>query len=437
MSENSSDKGTYDDDLPLPERGVCVPETSLTTYSEPVFRSTAAPDPVTEANDEGTSLPDPQERDWRQEVAPSYHEEAVPCVFMGPPNAGKTTLLGAIAQACMQPPRHRDDYNIKFLAEGNSGKLLREAHAQMYGQRHFDATQEVAEYRFAIRVTRPGTPWRMPRSREALFVVRDGPGGALFPHENTPRSASDPMANWEKQLIEEASGARTLVLCVDACAKHSWRLASLLPDVLGQIATKQPDKGRREPATWRQRLAGRLRRLREHAEVETNEVERWLNADRFLLLLTKADELVTRSLGRRRHIRPAELAERIDPVQQACALLGEGTLYHIHRTLAPGASFAVGMTSAWGFDARNREVFRHDAGTEPQSANPLVRQPQLRDWRPLGLRDAVIYMVSGDVVGTVRRVRTEMLHPGRRLRARVSRGDTRGPVNHPMSRSGR
>lgn len=268
-----------------------------------------------------------------------------------------------------------------------------------------DATASTKSYEFGVCVTRPSTGWCRAQRTEALLTVHDGPGGALFPRagERTPPGA--PLGRWEAKMLSHASTANALVVCVDATRSDIANLAGSLPVVLGRLAERSSQATAYPPMRWRHRLTDMFRGRR--GRRTSVGVERWLGADRVLLLLTKIDKLVARVVGKRRVAeRPVDIAARIDPIRQACELLGESFLYQILGVLPPTAVFAVGATSAWGFASHDGWPFRM-----------LQRRttPSVRDWQPLGVKEAVVFMLTGEVIGTIRQVGEADLDPRRRM----------------------
>lgn len=339
------------------------------------------------------------------------------CVFMGPPQAGKTTLVGGILQSCMQPPTGPDDYRLKLITEGKStSRVVQETYARMrLGRGQLDATESVNRYRFNVRVTRPGTLWRPPRHHEASLLVQDGPGGALFPDEIDIHGREQAPSRWETELLHQAKAAACLVLCVDATQRDTGVLLSQLPGRLRDLS--ESDLGSPTPvlATWRHRTYARLSRLWGEGSPDQSAVlERWLAARRVLILLTKIDALVEQAVsGPGEGLSAQALASAIDPVRQACEILGPVFLHQIYRALNPqnqrregwdAGGLAVGVCSAWGFDPRSGRPYR--SGADAALTDPTTR---LNEWYPMGLRDAVIFMVCGHAGGTVQMVDEETL----------------------------
>jgi hypothetical protein len=363
-------------------------------------------------------------------------EDEIRCVIMGASQAGKTTLLGAVAQACSLPRRDPEDYHLKFLVgERGTGTFVRRAYQDMLLGAPGDATHDVQRYRFAARVTRPRTFWRPADPTEATLTINDGPGGALFPDAVDAHTEDrGGLTQWEESMIEDAVSASCLVLCVDCSVPDTDLVLSQLADRLRDFSSRAaPTTAEPVTETWGQRLYRRLERIHGAHRPRRRVAERWLNADRFLLLLTKVDVLAERVAAA--HDRasgvpvgttpPSAVAAAIDPVHQACELLGEVFLQQILGALRPGAELAVGLTSARGFDAETGRPFRArpappwtdddpEALDEDPASDAAESPAYLKDWAPVGLRDAVIFMVRGEARGAVRTVDEGALLPGLR-----------------------
>ncbi|MFT3776226.1 MAG: hypothetical protein QM820_63590 [Minicystis sp.] len=411
------------------------------------------PRPSARPESSGTPQPPPQQqatptpRTARVEAGGArdrrpLDEDEIRCVIMGASQAGKTTLLGAIAQACSHPRRDPEDYHLKFLVgERGTGTFIRRAYQDMLLGAPGDATHDVQRYRFTARVTRPGTFWRPADPMEATLTINDGPGGALFPDAVDSRIEDrGGLTHWEESLIEDAASAGCLVLCVDCSVPDTDLVLSQLADRLRDFSSRAaPTTTEPVAETWGQRLYRRVERLRGAHRPRRRVAERWLNADRFLVLLTKVDVLAEHVAAARDRASgapagttpPSAVAAVIDPVRQACALLGEVFLQQILGSLRPGAALAVGLTSARGFDSETGRPFRARAaptwddddpeGADDDPGSDAVEPPAyLKDWAPVGLRDAVIFMVRGEARGVVRTVDEGALLPGLRRGLRAT-----------------
>ena len=331
-------------------------------------------------------------------VAEPLGENPMSCALIGRPRSGKTTLLGAICQACTQPPTHTTDFRMKLLPGEDGARLLQQAHGTMTRpDAMLPATATLQPYTFGLRVSRNRGNWRPEWSEEVRMTVYDGPGGALFPQ-------MDERARVDSSLmLRVATEADTVILCIDTTRLDIGDLVGRLPTLLGRLAAGT--QCIRSASTWRQRVGMRLRSMVQVPDPRRGaEVERWLCVKRFLVLLTKVDDLVASVCHHQRFPRsPLEIAASIDPIRQACELLGESFLYQIYGALRPSAHLAVGVTSSWGFAANNGLPFKQEKC-----------HPRVADWQPLGVRDAVIFAVTGQSTGLVCEVEEGSLTARRR-----------------------
>lgn len=326
------------------------------------------------------------------------------CVIMGPTKVGKTMLLAAIQRACHQPGL--DDFKLRFVAEGNTGSKLSKVAVDIIKERQAnlplgtganEKTKEEAEYPFWIHATLPKSAFRMqPATHSVHMVVNDGPGGALFPAENLKLSFD--IEKWQEKLVRDGLDASSIILCVDATKPSADLLESYLPDIIGRMSRVRQFS---EPVPWLRRLYNRVRRV--GAPTVNTYSGRCLNVNKFLLLLTKVDLICENVREVNESYTPERAARMLNPVEQARNLLGVHLLNTIHDALAPGAKFAVGVTSAWGFSPISKAPFASADGL-PGTAPGETGDDILLDWMPFGIRDAMFFIATGECRGTVRRI---------------------------------
>jgi len=338
------------------------------------------------------------------------------CLLLGPTQVGKTSLVMAVERACTLPAPGEPD--LLFVPEARTALLIRRAVRLMInpGESH-RATRDPAEYRFSIRTEEAQGPrdLRFPPVRMAL---KDGPGGALFPSETDDRVRPQAMRQWEDEMVADAERAKSLILCVNAVAPRSDRWQEHLPVLISKMIRSVKVERERRRSFLRRRPVG---------EPEVHEVDA-LSARRVLLLITKIDQLCAAMIhglaasvagvqdgdARRRlledlsSLSPAHLAASLDPIAQARALLGLPVLNQIRHALRPDAVFAVGLCSSGGFDPASGEPYWTPDG-KPVHMGAETEEEILRRWVPYGVRDAIFFIATGTVRGTVRRVRRQDL----------------------------
>jgi hypothetical protein len=292
------------------------------------------------------------------------------CTIIGPSNAGKTTFLVALQQACLQSGE--DEFDLDFLADNEQTlQLLRLASDLLFDGLPMASSSEVVTYAFRVQVKdrRCSDP-----EFDCSMCVTDGPGGHLLPQERGARGRDS--SEWDS-LIAAARGAHSLVLCVDASAPQLAALYCGLPELI--TAMKQG--------------------------------ERRLPHRRVLLLLTKIDLIIDAFVHSARgsqqdRMRPgrvdagyqesATIARMLSPLGQAEALLGK-IVEMIRAGVRSDAVFAVGACSALGLQALQTASRRKRGGL------PSVAE-RLATWSPFGVREALLFLAAGDIRHPIERV---------------------------------
>ncbi|HVR99887.1 MAG TPA: hypothetical protein VMW27_24900 [Thermoanaerobaculia bacterium] len=346
----------------------------------------------------------------------SLYAQATRCVLMGPSKAGKTTLIHSFDQACSSPFDPDDPFRLEFIG-GRGTKVLAELAGRTVMEEDYgiEPTDRIAHYEASITVTEAKTFWRTARQHVAHLAFRDGPGGALFPTEPDETRFSD-LAVWEEELIRDGRGAGALVLCVDATDPKPDLVSRYMRNILANLGQRyQPDLV--EPPGYRMLKALHLAR-----PVPALKKERRIPPRRFLLLFTKVDQLVDAAVDWPEDAppefeppRPVQLASRLGPVQVACELLDESNLLRIANALQPEADFAVGLTSAWGFNPFTGRPFMEE--NNPVGPSNQSRSRRFLNWRPFGVREALLFMVTGKARQPVQRVDPRTLQGRLRNRA--------------------
>ncbi|HEX4955394.1 MAG TPA: hypothetical protein VF017_18540 [Thermoanaerobaculia bacterium] len=339
------------------------------------------------------------------------------CVLMGPSQAGKTTLIHSFDQACSSPFDPDDPFRLEFIG-GQGTRDLAEISSRTVLEEDYEIapTDRTARYGASITATEAKTFWRPARQHVAHLAFHDGPGGALFPAEQDEERFQQYLAVWERQLIDDGRLASTLVLCVDATDPKPDLVSRYMRNILANLGRRyQPDLV--EPLGYRMLKALRLARALPAPKQETR-----IPTRRFLLLFTKVDQLVDAAVDWPEDAprdfeppTPAQLASRLGPVQLACELLDESNLLRIANALEPDAELAVGLTSAWGFNPFTGRPFME--ADNPVGLSSQSRSRRFLNWRPFGVREALLFMVTGIARQPVQRVDPRTLQS--RLRNRV------------------
>jgi AraC-like DNA-binding protein len=317
------------------------------------------------------------------------------CVFIGPSNVGKTCTLVALNSACYAESGESDC----ILAIINDPETNKEEHLAQHATNWigFDqpppATEQRQNYKVEISTHIPGRLFQPAQLIVTSLYVTDGPGGSLFPS----RADSQGIAI-EHKLVEQAAKATTLVLVIDSTAPAIELVERHLARRFDQISQSSPseDLPQSDVVNFLDRLG--LRRSRDVCRRTR------LKASRFLLLLTKIDVLALTMSQQLQmegvEISPLQVAKAIDPVGLAIELLGSRTLRRIRRAITVGASFAVGLSSTTGFHRESGESFLEWCKGRPAA-------DRFKAWTPYGIREALIYITTGHLGGSIQRIDSE------------------------------
>lgn len=312
------------------------------------------------------------------------------CVMIGPSGSGKTTLLLAIGRACDLP--EDDSVKLEFVAETQTAQLMRESVRRIAaGLQGPDVTLNRREqYPFSIHISaRPSGLLASPVEEDLYIVMSDIGGETLFPEEGG--FVADRLSGRAAQ-VDAARQAQSLIFCVDAANPRGHFLEQELPVLFSEMLTEVAVD---VEVPWQQRLRERFRP--NGRALPRRRRKRLLNVDRFLLLLTQTDRLCYGMTDARRFV------AMIEPVEQARDLLGPRLLNIINSSLKPGASFAVGVSSAWGFNPLRGGPFAGPDGRPILLGSETPREV-LKRWTPYGIRDAIYFIATGHCRGTVKRV---------------------------------
>jgi len=324
--------------------------------------------------------------------------------------AGKTHLLDACEQACVDPAAPHTPPDLEYLGGPQMAEQSQRASRGIADSAfRLAPTDQTHPYEAFLTATWPATFWRAERRKNLRLCFLDGPGGALFPAD-TDRG-KERLLDWERELIADAQIADTVMLCVDATDPQLDRLTEFLPRILSAIAASRPVSP--PPPRLGHRLLKLLRRAADPPAVTLQRVQ----ARRFVLALTKIDRLASgppeAAWPARRGSWPAPrtIAASLSPLELACELVDASNLLRIVGALTPGAEFAVALTSALGFNPSGFPFMENHRPTR-LSAQPINRRSA--DWRPFGVREALLFVLTGETGGPVELVTRRKLARPRR-----------------------
>ncbi len=304
-------------------------------------------------------------------------------LLIGPPKAGKTTLIAAINRACLIPVRSEIDLRWKGgVDEASQYELnnrLNEALNQILSgsQQSFEdrqgisATWRVVKYAFNIegRLRHP-TLFNSTKLFDMVLSFRDGPGGAMFSDDdNTWNSQADNRKNMI--MVEDSQNAYTLIFCLDGSKKNAYFIQSQLARILPVIQDHKDNNG-------------------------------YIPQQKVMILLNKIDYLAAtlyEQLNQKYDnldITPKTIAEEMDPLQMAFECLGYPAIKMIRDSMHDDAELAIALVSTWGFkdsgsplvDKNGRPIFASEFSRG--DANDFIAQ-----WHPFGVRESLIYLATG------------------------------------------
>lgn len=349
-------------------------------------------------------------KEQRPNVIPEQPFQEGTCVIIGPSNTGKTSTLLSMWQAC-DLPEENENFFLKFIPSEEIALLRKRAVEILLQKEVIKATDSIGDYDFQLQfILPPRRIWQKERGYKINMSVRDGPGGALFPTEiDELDHLNTAMHAWRSNLVSKARGSEYLILCVDSQSARKTKNAQLLHQHLPELV-----EDLLVPCSSLFRSKGIFRnffRLLQRfffvgGKKEARELKsRYLPFKRILILFTKVDLICAEASEKNKYWdSPMDLADYIAPLQQAEELLGLNILNLIKSSLHPDASFAVGFSSAWGFDPETGEPFVGPDGSL-RLTKLLSEAELLKSWNPYGIRDALFYIATGNERGLVKVVR--------------------------------
>jgi hypothetical protein len=238
--------------------------------------------------------------------------------------------------------------------------------------------------------------------------------------------------DWEATMVEKVAGSRHLILCVDASAPRSDLWRTYLPRLVGKLVEGRPegpvgaeestaDVSSEDQESWRVKLRRFWGRGPRNQVVRrrARSIGHGLPFERVLVLLTKMDQFAADALDQLTEARdwlnkqptanresthaslvhlteltPEDLLRRLAPVDQAREILGASLLQRIRSAMSPSTQIAVGLSSAGGFK-RDGHPFFGSKGT-PERLLGVSQEDVLRHWVPFGVREAMLFMATGE-----------------------------------------
>lgn len=330
------------------------------------------------------------ERKRRSEPAPQRAEANVQSwALIGPPGAGKTSLVAAFDAACFGKSDGDGELSISWLREGGQADRV-----QQTGQRWIghgvepSSTREPTAYSFELMLGRPARWLRTATPVIRQLRCKEEPGQSLFATAPFPMNEDGDAAG---RRLAELANASSLILAVDATRPCAATLEATLPGLLDRISSSRPgERGWAGAAGWMPAV------LRGSAPPSIRRTR--LAARRLLVLLTKID-LLAEPLARRRGASASieEAARTLDPVALAFQVLGPRCMRRLFHSLGRDAELAIGVSSACGFSPDGAEGF-------PRWSQGRSAHERIRAWEPFGVREALRFLATGALGATVQRI---------------------------------
>ena len=276
-------------------------------------------------------------------------------LVIGPTNAGKTTILGALSVAS----KYADRFGASIKCLNDPMREIAKDAEQGLGQLQssLDATTSVTEYSFMLENRNTGFCTTIAEGdyRQAIFTVLDGPGGALM--RDPQMDGADAWGGHEedgirKTILEKAAQSEAIVLCVDSVDEQTTGTFFV------SLIRCLHDLG--EPLPFR----------------------------RFVVLLTKADRFFA-DYGAKAHGRAANM----NPWPRAWRLLSKHATAQLWGHCDPRVTeLSCGWISAYGFSPTDGQKSRSYDQTHWLDA-PENRR--IDRWRPFNLFDPFVYLSDG------------------------------------------
>lgn len=313
---------------------------------------------------------------------PSPELRPIECIVLGPAGSGKSSWISALGQSMVLPredpralriiPRDRgvvlEGLGVEAIARGRAldtsalGVSGRPASLEHVGARD----------RFVFDIG-PVTP--VGRLRRVTFIERSlaGSDSGFVEKSDFPTLSLAPRT------------VRCLVLCLDGSSNQTAFWHSLLPMLLDHL-TRLPenDLDRRDPHEQGTAPFDRVLFSVNKIDVPCRAVLEISDQERALL---RARGLSWTS-GK-------EVAECLDPLRTVTQQFGEAGRKRLDSITRRSTPIAAGVTSAHGFDLDKPSNCSNGAGQNLES---------LLTWRPYGLLDALRFITTGKIAGSLRSI---------------------------------
>lgn len=318
-------------------------------------------------------------------VNPSPELKPIECIVLGPPGAGKTSWIGALGQSMTLPPEnHRalrlipratgvivERLGIEDVALGTMMQPESPRHSKPQ-----DSYQSggLARFDFDIGPISPSG-----RLRRTTFIECP-----LTP-EGFPPSTN--LGSCGLSLSSKA--IRCLVISLDGSSNQTLFWHRVLPSLLDRLTSlPENDRERRTP--------------KEHGTAPF---------DRILFSINKVDEICRLALAipvqERKRLQAqgltwatkSDVVKRINPLRYLAQQLGTPGISRILSVARQDSPIAVCTTSARGLIMPQKE---EENGTAWKGRESLL------SWRPFGLLEALRFVMTGQIEGHLRSIKSHL-----------------------------
>lgn len=338
-------------------------------------------------------------------------------ILIGPTSSGKTTLIGSFEQAVSAPARDHLELRLHARNEACQAVLSSALGRLLLPNKQIGATLGAEDLAFTLEVE--------PSHRTINVLMADAQGGAMFTENNTHIDSLDgesARATIDKLARTWKSSDCLLLLIPAERAGSDTPISMEISQGLSHLTRKMLVTPKHQPTherRWWQRLLGQT--------ASPTVPSPRLPFKRVLVLITKADLVAQNllddyhhwqvdqrdpngyrvecplpaSLQDRKNLTARDVAEAMEPVASARRLLSEKVLNQLVKDVSIDCKVAVCFVSVTGF-SRSGHPIANKAGQAVAPAGETMtrefRDKIVREWSPWGLRAALYFLATGDLI---------------------------------------
>lgn len=281
-------------------------------------------------------------------------------LIIGPSRAGKTALVATMDHAVSDPETHHEDLQVRLYAPNEHMSNLSEMTRGTVraGRLPVSSTIKLETFSFTFEVRSRMLPLSFlpAKTSTAQFTLWDGPGGSLFPTPEEQGIGFDETGHkqFRQELVAELMTAEGIVLCLDATDKsRSLVMFESLPTIFAATGLRE------------------------------------LPAKRVCICLTKVDAMFG-DMGTK-----ARATAESEEAHTHCVKLLPRTNFGVLRNYCPGAQFAFGWTSVYGFLSSGEPNYDKVEDKLARRYDPEKDDKAMDEWRPFRVLDPFVWLASG------------------------------------------